>query len=250
MVQASVGFQCPECANQRTQRVVTSRQMWSTGTSNLIATKVIIGLNVAAYFLMVSVGGSASASGSVYEEGALYGPFVANGEWWRLITGGFLHANLMHLGLNMFLLWLLSKELEPTLGTVRYVTLYLVSLLGSSLAVMMFAFESPTLGASGAVYGLMGALVALQLRAKQNPWNTGLGGLIVLNLAVSFVVPGISWQGHIGGLLAGAAAGAILQPLRWPQDQALVRTSAVWAIGGLIAIAAIIAANAGMPQYY
>ena len=74
MVQASVGFQCPECAHQRTQRVVTSRQMWSTGTSNLIATKVIIGLNVAAYFLMVAVGGSASASGSVYEDGALYGP--------------------------------------------------------------------------------------------------------------------------------------------------------------------------------
>ena len=251
MVQASVGFQCPECTHQRPQRVISGRAaMRGAGSSDLMATKVIIAVNVAVYLLTTVTGHNANqASGPLFERGALYGPLVAQGDWYRLVTSGFLHSGLLHVGTNMFLLYLLGKELEPALGRVRFVVLYFTSLVGGSLGVMLFSFNDVTLGASGAVFGLMGALVVLQLRAKQNPWKSGIGGLIVLNLVISFTIPGISWAGHIGGLLAGAAAGAVIQPLRWPQQQALARTGAVITIGCLLAAAAVLVAQAAVPVY-
>src|SRR5690606_4282942 len=123
---------------------------------------------------------------------------------WRVITGAFLHAGLLHLGMNMLLLWLLSQELEPALGKARFLVLYATSLLGGSFGVLVVSPLSPTVGASGAVFGLMGALVVFQLRAHQNPWRSGIGGLVLINLVLTFAVPGISIGGHVGGLLAGA----------------------------------------------
>ena len=101
-----------------------------------------------------------------------------------------------------------------------------------------------TVGASGAVFGLMGALIVLQLRAKQNPWQSGIGGLVLINLVLTFAIPGISIGGHIGGLVAGAAAGALLQPLRWPQEGAALRTTVVVGLGAAFAVFAVAAANA------
>jgi membrane associated rhomboid family serine protease len=246
MVQASVGFQCPDCTHQRPQQVITGRTMFGRGgTSDVIVGKVLIGINVAAYLLMTAVGGSATqAQGTIYEQGVTYGPLVASGEWWRIVTGGFLHAGILHLGMNMFLLWLLSKELEPAIGHLRFGLLYVASLLGGALGVLLVSPNSATLGASGAIFGLMGALVVLQLRAKQNPWNSGLGGLIVLNLIITFAVPGISIGGHIGGLVAGALAGLLVTPLRWPQENALVKDGfiALFAIG--LAVLAVFVAGA------
>ena len=157
------------------------------------------------------------AGGPVLEHGALYGPLVASGEWWRLVSGAFLHAGIFHLGMNMLLLWFLSQELEPALGRLRFAVLYVVSLLGGALGVMVLDPLAPTVGASGAVFGLMGALIVLQLRAKQNPWQSGIGGLVALNLVLTFLIPGISIGGHIGGLVAGRgsrgpAATAALAP--------------------------------------
>jgi membrane associated rhomboid family serine protease len=146
--------------------------------------------------------------------------------------------------MNMFLLWLLAKELEPAIGHLRFGLLYVASLLGGSLGVLILSPDSATLGASGAIFGLMGALVVLQLRAKQNPWRSGLGGLIVLNLIITFTIPGISIGGHIGGLVAGAIAGLLITPLRWPQENAAVKDGfiALFAIG--LAVLAIFAAGA------
>lgn len=245
MVQASVGFQCPECTRSRPQQVITARTAWGGGGSDVVVGKILIGLNVAAYVLMTLVGGNATRpQGSLYENAVTFGPLVAQGEWWRLVTGGFLHAGPLHLLMNMFLLWLLAKELEPALGHVRFAAVYGVSLLGGALGVMIVSPDSPTLGASGAVFGLMGALIVLQLRGKQNPWNTGLGGLVLINLLITFTIPGISVGGHVGGLIAGALAGAAIQPLRWPQTTAAIRTGFVVVMGVLIAVLGVVAAGA------
>lgn len=227
MVQASVGFQCPECTSARPQKVITSRTLFR-GHSEVVVGKVIIGINVAVFAVMSLLSGNPNgASGPVYEQGALFGPLVAQGEWWRVFTGAFLHSGVLHLGMNMLLLWFLSQEMEPVLGRLRFALLYVTSLVGGSLGVLIISPLSPTVGASGAVFGLMGGLIVLQLRARQNPWNSGIGGLVLINLVLTFAIPGISIGGHIGGLLAGAAAGALLQPTRWPQQGAALRSSVV-----------------------
>ena len=158
------------------------------------------------------------------------------------VSGSFLHSGVMHLGMNMLLLWFLSQELEPALGRLRFAILYGVSLIGGSLGVMVLSPLSPTVGASGAVFGLMGGLIVLQLRAKQNPWQSGIGGLVLINLLLTFTIPNISIGGHVGGLLAGAAAGAVLQPIRWPQEGAALRSTAVVLFGVTLLVGVFAAA--------
>lgn len=243
MRQASVGFQCPDCVAARPQRVVSSPQLFR-GHSEVVVGKVIIGLNVAAWLLMtVASRNPNGAGGVVFEQGALYGPLVASGEWWRLATGAFLHAGVFHLAMNMLLLWFLSQELEPALGRWNFGLLYVVSLIGGALGVMVLDPLAPTVGASGAVFGLMGALIVLQLRAKQNPWRSGIGGLVAVNLFLTFLIPNISIGGHLGGLVAGAAAGAVLQPLRWPQEGVALRRTVVVGLTATFLVAAVAAAT-------
>ena len=251
MRQASVGFQCPECTSAPPEQVIRPTSLYR-GHSEVVVGKVIIGLNVAVWLLATVLGGDPmSISGPVYEHGALFGPFVADGDWWRIVSGAFMHSGVMHLGMNMLLLWFLSQELEPALGRMRFAILYVVSLVGGSLGVLVLSPLSPTVGASGAVFGLMGGLIVLQLRAKQNPWQSGIGGLVLINLVLTFAMPGISIGGHIGGLLAGAAAGAVLQPLRWPQEGAALRSTAVVLFGVTLLVGAFAAAAifAGPPYY-
>ena len=213
------------------------------GHDEVVVGKVLIGLNVAAFVLMVVASGDPyGVSGPIAENGVMHGFYVASGEWWRLFTGAFLHAGLLHLGMNMLLLWFLSQELEPALGRVQFVLLYLTALLGGSFGGLLASPLQPTVGASGAVFGLMGALIVFQLRARQNPWSSGIGGLVLINVVLTFAIPGISIGGHIGGLLAGAAAGVVLQPLRWPQDQAVARLAGTAALAiGLGAASLVLA---------
>lgn len=245
MVQASVGFHCPQCAGARTTKVMSGRAAFG-GASDLLATKALIGINALFFVAMVATGGTISgASGRVFTWGATHGLLVAQGEWYRLVTGGFLHAGLLHLGMNMFLLWLLGQALEPALGRSQFVAIYMVSLLGGSLGVMLLDPTSWTLGASGAVFGLMGALTVLQMRAGQNPWRSGIGTLIVLNLVITFMVPGISIGGHLGGLVAGAAAawGLAVTAQRTPRGTPRVpfagRIAGLAVFGLLLAVAAV-----------
>ncbi len=251
MRQASVGFQCPSCTSARPERVVRGTALFG-GHPEVVVGKVIIGVNVAVWLLATIFGGDPmSVSGAVYEHGVLFGPMVADGDWWRVVTGSFMHSGVLHLGMNMLLLWFLSQELEPVLGRARFAILYGVSLVGGSLGVLVLSPLSPTVGASGAVFGLMGALIVLQLRAKQNPWQSGIGGLVIINLVLTFAMPNISVGGHIGGLLAGAAAGAVLQPLRWPQEGAALRSTAVVLFGVTLLVGAFAAASIfASPPYY
>ena len=243
MVQASVGFHCPDCSAAHSTKVISGRAAFGgAGSSDPIVTKVLIGINVAVFLWMGIAGGSfGSASGFVFEQGATYGPLIQNGEWHRLVTGAFLHSGLFHLGMNMYLLWLLGKVLEPALGKVPFFLLYFVSLMGGALGVMLLSPNSPTVGASGAVFGLMGAMVVLQLRAGQNPWQSGILTLVVLNLVITFAVPGISIGGHLGGLIAGGlSASAMTVQNRGQKVPAIAHISGLIVFFAVLSVAAII----------
>jgi len=160
--------------------------------------------------------GQISTQGTLTNLGLLYGPVVQQGQFWRLLSSGFLHGSLLHVAFNMYLLFVLGPQLERNFGGVRFALIYLGSLFGGALAVMLFAWDQPTLGASGAVLGLAGALGIAFYERGVNPKNSPVFGLVVLNLALPLLVPGISFWGHFGGVAAGGLMGYLLiwLPLR------------------------------------
>jgi len=162
---------------------------------------------------------------------------VAEGEWWRLVTGAFMHGGLIHLVFNMFLAWMLGHQLERMHGPGRFVGIYTASLAAGSLGVMLIAPLALTVGASGAVFGLMGATLVHQLRRGINPWSSGVGSLVVINLIFTVSRPGISIGGHVGGLLGGAM-------VAWLVDEA-DRRRAPRTAGTAITILFAVACTAG-----
>src|ERR1017187_4211815 len=186
MTTTSVGMRCPECARQRTV-VKTLRN----SARHPEVTLALIAINAAAFLAEGNITLGGQPSNSVYEKGALLGSFaglpgegVAHGQWWRIITGGFLHENLLHIGFNMYVLYILGQMLEPVLGRIRVAVIYFVSLLAGSLGALIVTPHSLTVGASGAVFGLMGA-AAVEMRARQVPiMQSGVGGLILINLVI------------------------------------------------------------------
>jgi membrane associated rhomboid family serine protease len=235
MTPTPVGMRCPECARVRTK----VRTLRST-TSEPVVTYALIAINVILYLAegRLSIG-SVSGGSTLYEKFALFGPAVANGDWWRIATGGFLHANLLHIFFNMYLLYLLGQMLEPAIGSIRFGLIYATALFAGSLGALIVTPNSVTVGASGAVFGLMGA-AAVELRARGiNPFETNIGSLILFNLLFSFVFSGISIGGHIGGLIGGAAAGFLFlqaDERRIPRQAALGLSVALAAV---VAVAAI-----------
>ena len=207
MTPTRVGMRCPECSKDRTKvRTI------SAPSDEPIVTYALIAINVLA-FLGSLAGGSAVATrggGSVIDNGALFGPDIANGEYWRLVTSGFLHAGLIHIAFNMYLLYILGTLLEPAIGRARFLVLYFTSLLGGSLGALLVSPNSLTVGASGAVFGLMGGAVVIMRARGFDPMASGIPALIALNLLITFVFPGIAIGGHIGGLVAGVIAGYVL----------------------------------------
>ena len=213
MVQASVGFHCPECAKTGRQRVYSGPA--ALAPAKPIATQVLIAVNVVVYVVGLGLHGAndLTRQGGLVGEGSFDGftvVGVAAGEWYRIVTAGFLHADLLHLGFNMFMLWVLGSMLEPSMGKGPFLATYFMALIAGSLGVLVLDPNVVTVGASGAVFGLMGAAIIGQKANGISPWQTGIGGLLVINLALTFLVPGISIGGHLGGLLGGMAAGAIL----------------------------------------
>jgi membrane associated rhomboid family serine protease len=241
MTPTPVGMRCPECSRQRT-KVVRMRDMSGRPqvTIALIAINAIVFLTEGSFTL------NGQPTGKIYEEGALFGSIrgvptlgVAHGQWWRIVTSGFLHENLIHIGFNMWVLYYLGMMLEPALGHLKFGVIYAVSLLTGSFGALLVSPHVLTVGASGAVFGVMGA-AAVEMRARQIPiMQSGVGMLIVLNLIISFTLPGISWGGHIGGLLGGALAALVLQLGDRHRAQALAMAGcaaiAVAAVAGSLA---------------
>lgn len=151
-----------------------------------------------------------STQGQLTNLGILYGPVVQQGQVWRLLSSGFLHGSLLHIAFNMYLLFMLAPLLERTYGSLRFALIYLGSLFGGALAVMLFGWDQPTLGASGAVLGLAGALGIAFYERGVNPRNSPVFGLVVLNLALPLLVPGISFWGHFGGVVSGMLMGYLM----------------------------------------
>lgn len=175
-------------------------------------TYTLIAINVIAFFTeqgQFTIGGS-TIHGTVINEGVLYRAGIAEGQYWRLVSSAFLHENLLHIGFNMYLLYLLGRMLEPAIGSLRFAVIYFTSMLTGAFGVV-FSTAAPSLGASGAIFGLMGAAV-VELRARGiGAMESGIGGLIVLNLILSFTLANISIGDHIGGLIGGALAGLAIR---------------------------------------
>jgi membrane associated rhomboid family serine protease len=210
MTPTPVGMRCPECSKDRTKvRTI------SAPSDEPIVTYALIAINVLAFLGSLAGGGAVATrgGGSVIDNGALFGPDVANGEVWRLVTSGFLHAGLIHIAFNMYLLYILGTLLEPALGRGRFIVLYFTSLLGGSLGALALQPDSLTVGASGAVFGLMAGAVVMMRARGFDPMASGIPALIALNLLITFVFPGISIGGHIGGLVAGAVSAYVLVSL-------------------------------------
>jgi membrane associated rhomboid family serine protease len=242
MHQASVGFHCPECVRQGRQRVYTPRTL----IDRPYVTLALIAANAVVFLLdLVSGGERISDLGQLGRDGGLFGPAVADGDWWRPVTSGFVHAGPLHIGFNMFLLYQLGMLLEPALGRLGFLALYGFSLVGGSFLVLVLDPDDLTVGASGAVFGLMGAAV-IGLRARGiNPFSTGIGMLLVINLFLTFSLSNVvSVGGHVGGLAAGLLGGLLVfemaprvgAPARGRQVPALGR----WLATGLCAAGAVV----------
>ena len=214
---ASVGFQCPDDvragnagvrAPSRTTGLRLAGRRWGVVTLSLIA------VNVAVFVLTAVLAGLAGASPLSNESSQFFFdltqiPYaVDEGDWWRPLTAAFLHYGLVHLGLNMLSLLVFGSELERELGRVRYLTVYLVAVLGGAAAIQLFGADfTAVAGASTAIYGLLGAFGVVLVQRKQE--LRGLLTLLAINVVISFL-PGVSLIGHLGGLVGGAAAAAVL----------------------------------------
>jgi membrane associated rhomboid family serine protease len=210
MTSTPVGMRCPECARQGATRVRTMR---STSDEPRL-TYILIGINVVAGIGSLLGGGAGVGSSSLTDDGGLSQHFIAEGEYWRLLTAGFLHAGLFHLLTNMLSLWILGSIIEPAVGSWRFGLIYFVSLLCGSFGALLLSPDALTVGASGAIFGLLAAAAIVAWNRGFNLMESGLGLWIGLNLLITFTVPNISIGGHIGGFVGGAVASLVLIELR------------------------------------
>jgi membrane associated rhomboid family serine protease len=226
MREAAVGHQCVECVKEGARSVRQARTVFGGRIASVpVVTYVLIGLNVLAYiaelvwpsvvdrFEMLGRGLAGPDGGHYVWQANFPSDYhlegLAGGEWYRLLTGAFLHLpvaegtfGILHIVMNMVALWNIGRMVEQQLGRVRYVTLYLLSALGGSVLVLLIAPDTPTLGASGAIFGLGAAyyVMARRLGADMSTVNRFMAGLLLWLLISAGLT---SWQGHLGGLLAG-----------------------------------------------
>lgn len=240
MISAAVGFQCPECvaAGARQTRQNQGPFGGRISTNPMLTSIVLIVMNAAVWVAITLTGGRSSQLAqllaitpvgqcwSLSEPGAYYPavndagtcqrvsdgswmPGVADGAWWQLLTSGFTHIEIMHIGMNMLALWFLGPPVERALGRTRFLAIYLLSLVAASVSVMLFTgSNTTTMGASGAIFGLIGALLLLTLKVGGD--FRGVLFWLGINVVFTFVGAGISWQGHLGGLVGGLAASGII----------------------------------------
>lgn len=244
LVQAAVGSHCVDCAKAGRPNAATRARHWNARQPTLVTTS-IIAANVAV-FVWGAILDPATIGGRI-RLGGIHADFALNrrileftDEWYRLATSGFLHFGILHLAFNMYMLWMLGQMLEPALGRVRFALLYAAGLLGGSLGVLLLD-QGLTAGASGAVFGLLGAAFVGQWRRGANPLTTSIGSVLMMNLFITFAWRDqISVGGHLGGVIAGAICGWVM--LAPPQRR--IRVELTYAVPLLVAVAAVAASVA------
>lgn len=217
--QAAVGVICPEClaeqAASRTPAQRTAERRWSrpravaVGDTRPLVTYAIIAVTSLAFLVGLIPGvGDTVQDALAFWAPTLYPELTGTFEPWRLLTAALVHSGFWHIGLNMLALWLMGRSLEPLLGRWRFLTLYVLSALGGSVAVALLSFTTPVVGASGAIFGLFGALIVIGRHIGAN--IGGIAIILAINLAIGFI-PGfnVSWQAHVGGLVVGALVGLV-----------------------------------------
>jgi membrane associated rhomboid family serine protease len=250
MTFAPVGIRCPDHANLGAPRPSATRTVRQTGGRiaglDAPATVALVAANVLVYLITVGQGaGLNRPGGEVFERGALVGVLVADGDWYRLVSAMFLHASVIHLAFNMLALWWLGSVVEQALGTWRYLLIYFASgLAGSAGALLLSGPLAITVGASGAIYGILGALLILEYLSTGRLAGPALT-LIVLNLAITLTIPNISIGGHVGGLVGGVLATLALTQARRVTRGALVGPALV----GLVAVASVAVAYFRVENY-
>jgi membrane associated rhomboid family serine protease len=240
MTPTPVGMRCPECSRDRT-KVHTARTLRGTP----VVTQALIAINVAVFVAEAATGTklSSGGGGTVIDHGALNGPSIEHAhQYWRLFTSGFLHENIVHIGVNMLSLWFVGRVLEPAIGRVNFLAVYLASLFAGSFGALLFQPIAETVGASGAIFGIFGALIVVARARGISIWQSGLGGMLVLNLLFSVSFAGISIWGHLGGLAGGLITGWLVVEISERRRQPALALAgcaavAVISIVGAIAVA-------------
>ena len=236
MTMAPVGLRCPEHSGkpQGAAGVVRRAQRASYEGTGAILTKILIAANVAIFLVQLSQAGiDTTQGGLITERFNLFGPAVADGESWRLLTAAFLHGSLIHLGMNMLFLWWIGAPVEEAIGRGRYALLYVVSALSGSAGALLLSPLAHTVGASGALWGILGAALVFE-RQRNYVLGGGAVTIIALNLVITFVIPGISIGGHLGGLAGGALAALALS--RFGRAHAAYGRPGVAGIAGVVAV--------------
>jgi len=244
---ASVGIRCPEHSGrpQGAARVSTGVRRASFEGTGALLTKIFVGLNFGVFLLQLAQGGSLGApGGTLFVNGALVIRAtdgvqligLAEGEWWRLLTAAFLHGGILHLGMNMLALWWFGGPIEEALGRGRFLLLYLVSGLAGSVGALLLSPEAVTVGASGAIFGILGAALVLE-RQRVYVLGGGALGIIVLNLAFTFFagsIGNISIGGHLGGFAGGALS--MLALSRFGRGHAIYGRPGLVGVVGVVAV--------------
>ena len=247
MKSAAVGFQCPNCVKEGSRAVRQAKLPYGgvRVANPTLITSILLGINIAVWLAIAADGGSDSVIASklaIVPNWSVLTPAgdapqvvdgVAHGAWWQVLTSTFTHIQVFHIVLNMVALYMFGPPLEQILGRLRFLTLYVVSGITGSAGVMLFSNEhGMTVGASGAIFGLLGASAVVAFKSGGD--FQGLLTLLAINLVITFTVPMISWQGHLGGLLGGALVGAGM--VYAPRRQ---RALAQFGVAGLVLVAAL-----------
>ena len=239
MNQASVGFHCPDCVRQGKQKVVRGPAVFGRGSRTAPLTMILIAINAAVFFFEVSRGSYGNGLYKVIGDYGLHaGAISNNGESYRIVTSAFLHASILHLMLNMYALFVLGPIVERTMGRVQFGIIYAAALLAGSAGALLLSPNELTVGASGAIYGLLGALVVIFHNRGISLMQSGLGITLLINLVFTLSISNISLGGHIGGLVGGMISTFILvEGPRYVRDHRLV----VWLAGALVPVFFVLA---------
>lgn len=268
MRDASVGFQCPTCVDEGKKSTRSGRTAYGglRPTNASVTSMVLVAINAAVWFAIFATGGSGSrlvdflglrpnglcrlgpggfdvTEAMCTAQGGEWLPGFADGAYWQVLTSGFTHVAITHILFNMLALWVIGPQLELALGRTRFLALYLLSLLAGSAVVLWASAEFQlTLGASGAIYGLFAALIVVARKVGAD--MRSLWALIAINVFITFAVPNISWQGHLGGFVGGAVVAAILVYAPRGPRRTTFQVCGLVAVAGLLALAMILRAAA------